>query len=124
MPLVCRSQRVGVDLQGESLNGLIQTRAPEVVAQRREQQRSGFTRDAREGQHAAVITPGIAVRSVMDKTDRQLGTPRPSAASRMECGTISIISSVVRATVGIIMMPSTTPPASAEKVFVGATINP
>ena len=32
----------------------------------------------------------------MESTERQLGTPRPSAASRMAFGTISSISSVVR----------------------------
>ena len=62
-----------------------------------------------------VMMPGIAVFTVMERTERQLGTPRPSAASRTECGTMSSISSVVRQMVGIIMMPSATPPANAEK---------
>ena len=69
-----------------------------------------------------VITPGIAVFSVIEIIDRQFGTPSPSAASRIECGTISSISSVVRATVGIIMIPRATPPANAEYPFVGTTI--
>ena len=62
-----------------------------------------------------VMIPGDAVFNVIDSTDRQLGTPSPSAASRTACGTMSNISSVVRAIVGIIMMPSATPPAKAEK---------
>src|SRR5580658_571466 len=62
-----------------------------------------------------VMMPGEAVFNVIDNTDRQFGTPSPSAASRTACGTINSISSVVRHTVGIIMMPSATPPANAEK---------
>ncbi len=63
----------------------------------------------------AVITPGSAVRRVMETVVRHSGTPRPSAASRMECGTMSSISSVARVTVGTSMMPSATPPEKAEK---------
>ena len=62
-----------------------------------------------------VMMPGEAVFTVIDSTERQLGTPSPSAASRTACGTISSISSVVRHTVGIIMIPSATPPEKAEK---------
>ena len=62
-----------------------------------------------------VMMPGEAVLTVMERTERQLGTPRPRAASRTAWGTMSSISSVVRQTVGIIMMPSATPPESAEK---------
>ena len=62
-----------------------------------------------------VITPGEAVFSVIESTERQLGTPSPSAASRTAWGTISNISSVVRVMVGIIMIPSATPPASASR---------
>jgi hypothetical protein len=62
-----------------------------------------------------VMMPGEAVFTVMESTERQLGTPSARAASRTACGTISSISSVVRQTVGIIMMPSATPPEKAEK---------
>ncbi len=70
-----------------------------------------------------VMTPGDAVLRVMERTERQLGTPSPSAASRIAWGTISSISSVVRVMVGIIMMPRATPPESAEKCFCGTTIS-
>ncbi len=70
-----------------------------------------------------VMMPGEAVFTVIDSTDRQLGTPSASAASRTACGTISSISSVVRQTVGIIMMPSATPPEKAEKCPCGTTIS-
>src|ERR1017187_3876536 len=70
-----------------------------------------------------VMMPGDAVFTVMDKTDRQLGTPKARAASRTAFGTMRSISSVVRQTVGIIMIPKATPPEKAEKCFCGTTIN-
>src|SRR5580658_2523502 len=70
-----------------------------------------------------VMMPGEAVFTVIESTDLQLGTPNASAASRTECGTISSISSVVRVTVGIIMIPSATPPENAEKWPCGTTIS-
>ena len=72
-----------------------------------------------------VMMPGEAVLTVMESTERQLGTPRPSAASRTACGTISSISSVVRQTVGIIMMPSATPPEREcrEMMLCGTTMS-
>src|ERR1700688_1906396 len=62
-----------------------------------------------------VMMPGDAVLTVMERTERQLGTPRPRAASRTALGTMSSISSEVRQTVGIIMKPNATPPEKAEK---------
>ncbi len=47
--------------------------------------------------------------------------PSPSEASRRAPGTRRSISSVLRMMVGIIMMPSAPPPASAEKCFTGRT---
>jgi len=70
-----------------------------------------------------VMIPGEAVLTVMERTDRQFDTPRASAASRTAWGTMSNISSVVRQTVGIIMMPRATPPESAEKWFCGTTMS-
>ena len=64
-----------------------------------------------------VITPEVAVRSVIDSVVRQRGTPSPYAASRRACGTSRSISSVVRQMVGTIMIARATPPASAEKCF-------
>ena len=68
-----------------------------------------------------MMMPGEAVFTVIASTDRQLGTPSARAASRTAFGTISSISSVVRHTVGIIMMPSATPPEKAEKCPCGTT---
>src|SRR5579871_5313376 len=62
-----------------------------------------------------VMMPGDAVRTDMERTDRQFGKPKPRAASRIAFGTINSISSVVRQTVGIIMKPRATPPEAAEK---------
>ncbi len=47
--------------------------------------------------------------------------PSARAASRSELGTIWTISSVVRVTVGIIIAPSASAPASAEKWPIGTT---
>jgi len=63
------------------------------------------------------------VRRLTDITVRHLGTPRPSAASRIECGTVISISSVVRVIVGTIMMASATPPENAEKCICRITIS-
>src|SRR5438874_2418871 len=62
---------------------------------------------------APVATPPIAARSTTPRLMRQTGAPKASAASRMLCGTRRIISSVVRATIGIIRMARDAPPASA-----------
>src|ERR1700686_5246251 len=62
-----------------------------------------------------VIIPGDAVLTVIASTERQFGTPSARAASRTAFGTISSISSVVRHTVGIIIIPNATPPENAEK---------
>ncbi len=62
-----------------------------------------------------VMTPEVAVRSVIESVVRQRGMPSPYAASRRACGTSSNISSVVRVIVGTIMIAKATPPASAEK---------
>ena len=75
--------------------------------------RRGFSGHARKGQHAAGDIPGDAVFTVIESTERQLGTPRPRAASRTAWGTMSSISSLVRQTVGIILRPSATPPERA-----------
>jgi hypothetical protein len=85
------------------------------IAEGGEDQRRGLSGDAGEGQHAAGDDARRGGFTVIESTERQLGTPRARAASRTAWGTISSISSVVRQTVGIIMMPSATPPEKAEK---------
>ena len=59
--------------------------------------------------------PPSAVRSTTSRLVFHAGTPSASEASRSERGTRRTISSVARASVGIIRMASATAPASAEK---------
>ena len=69
-----------------------------------------------------VSTPARALLRVTFRLVRQSGTPRASDASRSEPGTIFSCSSVVRKTMGIMIMESATAPAKAEKPFIGTTI--
>ena len=71
-----------------------------------------------------VITPEVAEGRMMERVVRHLVIPSPSAASRMTCGTISSISSVVRVMIGTIMMPRATPPEIAEQCFCPNTTPP
>ena len=66
--------------------------------------------------------PGSVVRTTTVRLVRHREYPSASAASRSECGTSSIISSVVRVTIGIISIASAALPASPEKCFWDATI--
>jgi hypothetical protein len=63
----------------------------------------------------AVTMPGSAVRRTTLRLVRQAGTPSASEASRSECGTSRMNSSVDRARGGIITSESAQAPASAEK---------
>ena len=65
--------------------------------------------------------PAVAVRTTTETVVRQRGTPSASAASRNSWGTSRTISSVVRVTSGIMMIPSAKPPASAENPPIGRT---
>ena len=123
MPFIVWRNCIHKDLQWQRRDGFIDAGAPELIAERGKQQRRRLSSDTSKRQHASVITPGDAVRSVIDNTDRQFGTPNPRAASRTFKGTINNISSVVRVIVGIIMMPSATPPERAEKCFCGTTMS-
>ena len=117
VPLVVGRDGVDVDLQRQRGDGLVEFEAPELVAEGGEEQRRGLSGDAGEGQHAAGDDAGRCGAQADGEHGAPLGTPRPSAASRMACGTVASISSVVRVMVGTIMMASATPPASAEKCF-------
>ena len=101
--------------------GLIQLPVPVLVAEGGEQQRSGFAGDAGKGQHDS----GDHSRRRGAQRDRQRGAPARNSQSvgrfAHRLGTSSSISSVVRVMVGIIMMASATPPASAEKCFCVST---
>jgi len=59
-----------------------------------------------------VTIPLFAAGTTMDRIVRARVAPRPSDASRSEFGTRRSISSVVRSTMGIAMIPSAAPPAS------------
>ena len=65
-----------------------------------------------------VIIPGMAVRRLTDIAVRHFGTPSPKAASRIACGTVASISSVVRVIVGIIMIASATPARERRKMLL------
>ena len=88
------------------------------VAERGEEQRRGLPRDAGEGEHAAGDDARRCGSQGNGKDGAPCGTPSPRAASRMACGTMRSISSVVRVTVGTIMMPSATPPGKRGEVFL------
>ena len=68
-----------------------------------------------------VVIPFSAVGSMILSVVFQRGMPIARPASRYDWGTSRIISSVVRVTVGIMSIASATPPASAEKCFIGST---
>ena len=89
------------------------SRNPELVAEGGEEKVLSLLRHAKASMQPVMI-PGDAVRRLTEIAVRHLGTPRPSAASRMVCGTVAA-SPVVRVIVGTIMMARATPLASAEK---------
>jgi hypothetical protein len=62
-----------------------------------------------------VRIPGAAIGSTTLQVVRQRGAPSDRAASFCATGTRRRISSVDRTTIGNMMMPIATPPASAEK---------
>jgi hypothetical protein len=68
-----------------------------------------------------VRMPGSAAGSTTLKVACARVAPSASDPSRIEPGTRSSSSSVVRAMIGIIMMPSARPPASALNCFTGST---
>ena len=92
---------------------------PETVAEGGEEQRRGFAGDPRERQQDA---GDDAFRRCFhhDVHDRfPSAIPSASAASRYPLGTSSSTSSVVRMISGIIIKPSASPPAYAEKPLKG-----
>ena len=66
--------------------------------------------------------PAAASGKTMNVVTRQRLRPSASPASRRSPGIRRTTSSVVRARIGIMMIPSAKPPASAEKCPIGKTI--
>ena len=73
---------------------------------------------------APVAMPEAAAGMMTPSVTLHCGAPRASAPSRKLCGTSRIISSVVRATIGIMISARAMPPASAEKCFIRSTTTP
>ncbi len=71
-----------------------------------------------------VMMPGSAAGSTTVNTARARVAPSASAPSRIVPGTSSSSSSVVRAMIGIIMIPSAKPPAMALNCLNGSTATP
>ncbi len=64
---------------------------------------------------APVAMPEAAAGNITPSVTRHCGAPNARAPSRKLCGTNLIISSVVRATIGIMIKAKATPPANPEK---------
>ena len=71
-----------------------------------------------------VMMPGSAAGTTTENTARARVAPSARAPSRIDSGTSSSSSSVVRAMIGIIIMPSANPPASALNCLNGSTATP
>ena len=97
VPVLVGTGRINLDLQRQRRDRLIrivlQNALPNAV------KISGAVSPATRANASMqpVMMPGEAVFTVIESTERQFGTPSPSAASRTAFGTISSISSVVRA---------------------------
>ena len=117
MPVIVRAGRIHIDLQRQRRNRLIRIRCsrmhcPSAV------KISGAVSPATRANASMqpVMMPGDAVFTVMESTERQFGTPKSQRRFANACSAPSAASlRVVRVTVGIIMMPSATPPEKAEK---------
>jgi len=106
MPLIERRNRIAENLQRQSRCGLVRIAVPVLIAERGKQQGAVSPATRANASITPVMIPDLAVRNVTEIVLRHCGTPSPNAASRTACGTISNISSVVRATVGTIIMPA------------------
>ncbi len=70
------------------------------------------------------MIPGSAAGTITENAARARVAPSASDPSRRVPGTRLRSSSVVRVMIGIIMKPSASPPASAEKCLKGSTARP
>src|SRR5438552_1412091 len=113
MPFLERARRIYVDLQRQGLHRLRDVHGEVQIAHGGEQERGGLAGNSCDAHEAPRD----------DSAVRQRGYPSASAASRNECGTRRTISSVVRASIGIIIIASATLPASAEYPWVARTMN-
>ena len=124
MPILVGGNGVEVDLDGQGRDWMSHVGRPETIVESGKEQRRGFAGNARERQQDAGDDARQRGWQTTVKTARARVAPSASAPSRKLDGTSSSSSSVVRMMSGIIMMPSATPPASAEKCPNGSTATP
>ena len=120
VPVVVGRDGVRVDLQRQRGDGLVQALVPEAIAERREEQRRRLAGDPGDRHHHAGDDAGP--RGGQDDPQRSSSTrggPGPSPASRRLSGTSRTISSVVRSTMGSMMIAEREPAGERREAAHG-----